>query len=88
MPSAKGGDVNIPVKHALLKLQASVQNLEKAVEAKKSAASAVKKGNTGQPDLFALKQQQNQNALNVTAIARRLDTAIHQVEEILKEGRA
>lgn len=83
------------IRTSLNKLNSAVQKLETAVEAKKAAsAAAPKKGNQNQTDLFAAmtagQQQQgsaNLNANNVRMLATRLDNAILQVEEILKEGR-
>ena len=65
----------------------AVHKLEQAIEAKKVAP---KKGATG--DLFgamtAGPQTQTINPNNVRMLATRLDNAINQVEQILKEGRA
>lgn len=85
------------IKNSLNKLTSSLVKLEKAIDAKQAvlktppAAAALKKANTAQSDLFgALTASQNPSNLNphnVRMLATRLDNAIQQVEEILKEGR-
>ncbi len=81
------------IRTSLNRLHSAVQKLEGAIEAKKAAAATAKKGNSNQSDLFGAMtagQQgttSNANALNVRMLATRLDTAINQVEQILKEGR-
>ncbi len=80
------------IRTSLNKLNAAVEHLERAVETKKNAP-APKKGNQSQADLFGAMtagQQpasNNFNPVNVRMLATRLDNAINQVEEILKEGR-
>lgn len=80
------------IRTSLNKLHTAVQKLEQAVETKKAqVAAAPKKGNQNQADLFgamtAGQSASNFNAVNVRMLATRLDTAINQVEQILKEGR-
>ncbi len=76
------------IKSSLIKLDQAVKKLESAVEQKKIAAK-----NGPQADLFAAitggsKTASNANSsLNVKMLATRLDSAINQVEQILKEGR-
>ncbi len=74
------------IRASLNKLHNSIQKLEGAVEAKKNAPPAQKKGN-GQPDLFAAPAAPGFNPVNVRMLATRLDKAIDQVENILKEAR-
>lgn len=79
-------------------IQASLQNLNKAVQHLETAVVSVQSKktkpakSTPQDDLFAVmtggKSATNGNNLNVRQIADRLDVAINQVEKILKEGRA
>ena len=76
------------IKTSLNKLNNAVHKLEQAIETKKAAP---KKGvPTG--DLFGAMtsgpQNQTINPNNVRMLATRLDNAINQVEQILKEGRA
>ncbi len=85
-------DVSASIKTSLTKLNNSILKLEQAVEAKKAAAATGKKQNTPAADLFTsmTASQQNPsniNDTNVRNLAARLDTAIHQVEQILKGGR-
>lgn len=80
------------IRTSLNRLNAAVQKLEHAVETKKATSAAPKKGTQNQTDLFgalntAPQQQGNMNPMNVRMLATRLDHAINQVEEILKEGR-
>lgn len=86
------------IKTSLNKLTSSLVKLEKVIESKQSAlaapAAAPKKGAaSGQNDLFGAMTAQQQasssniNPQNVRMLATRLDNAINQVEEILKEGR-
>ena len=75
------------IKTSLNKLNNAVHKLEVAIEAKKTAP---KKG-APVGDLFgamtAAPSQQTINPNNVRMLATRLDNAINQVEQILKEGR-
>lgn len=85
------------IKTSLNKLTSSLVKLEKAIDAKQSAlkapaATAAKRALADQNDLFgALSAQQgsasNINPHNVRMLASRLDNAINQVEQILREGR-
>lgn len=81
------------IRTSLNKLHSAVQKLEGAVEAKKTSLAAQRKGNANHPDLFGAVtagqqgNSSNANAVNVRMIASRLDMAINQVEQILKEGR-
>lgn len=85
------------IRTSLNRLHSAVQKLEGAVETKKAslaaAHGAAKKGNPNQNDLFGAmtagqpSATSNANALNVRMLATRLDNAIEQVEQILKEGR-
>lgn len=87
------------IKTSLNKLTSSLVKLEKAIESKQSVLSAPaapsKKGAAaaGQNDLFGTMTAQQQastsniNPQNVRMLATRLDNAINQVEQILKEGR-
>jgi hypothetical protein len=87
--------VSAAIKNSLNKLTSSLVKLEKAIDSKqavlKTPPAAAKKGNTSQSDLFgtltASQSPSNLNPQNVRMLATRLDTAIQQVEEILKEGR-
>lgn len=75
------------IRKSLNKLHSAVEKLEGAIETKKSAPS-VKKGAQAPatPDLFS-SAPSAMNPMNVRMLATRLDTAINQVEQILKEGR-
>lgn len=80
------------IQASLQKLNNAVQHLESAVvsiDAKKSRAPKTAAG--PQDDLFSTapagKAAGNANNLNVRQLAGRLDAAINQVEQILKEGR-
>ena len=82
------------IRTSLNKLNNAVQKLESAIETRKAAVAAApsKKGApAGQNDLFsampASPSPNNMNPMNVRMLAQRLDTAIEQVETILKEGR-
>ena len=83
------------IKNSLNKLTSSLVKLEKAIDSKQAvlAAPAAKKaGKTPQDDLFSAMtagqaNPSNINPQNVRMLATRLDTAIQQVEQILKEGR-
>lgn len=80
------------IRTSLNRLHSAVQKLEGAVETKKTAMAAARKGTSaGQSDLFAAaapaQPEGGLNAANVRMLATRLDTAINQVEQILKEGR-
>lgn len=85
------------IKTSLNKLTSSLVKLEKVIESKQSALKAppasAKKGAAGQSDLFGMMTAQQQsstsniNPQNVRMLATRLDNAINQVEQILKEGR-
>lgn len=72
------------IKASLNKLHSSIQKLEGAVEAKKNAPPAPQ-NKAGQPDLF--NANPGFNPVNVRMLATRLDKAIDQVENILKEAR-
>ena len=74
------------IRTSLNKLNNAVHKLESAIETRKAAP---KKGGAGQNDLFSAAQPSNpnMNPMNVRMLAKRLDTAIEQVETILKEGR-
>lgn len=82
------------IRTSLNKLNNAVHKLESAIETRKAAAAAAPKkavGSAGQNDLFsamtASQQPTNMNPMNVRMLAKRLDSAIEQVETILKEGR-
>ncbi len=82
------------IKNSLNKLTSSLVKLEKVIETKQSALKAPvagKKAGAGQSDLFgamtASQSPSNLNPQNVRMLATRLDNAIEQVEQILKEGR-
>ncbi len=82
------------IRTSLNKLNNAVHKLESAIETRKAAAAAApaKKGApAGQNDLFSAmtagQSPTNMNPMNVRMLAQRLDTAIEQVETILKEGR-
>lgn len=76
------------IRKSLNKLNSAVEKLEGAIETKKSAPASVKKGAQAPatPDLFSTAPAA-MNPMNVRMLASRLDTAINQVEQILKEGR-
>jgi len=82
--------VSAAIRTSLNKLNNAVHKLETAIETRK-AAVAKKPAGAGQNDLFsAMTSNQsptNMNPMNVRMLASRLDTAIEQVETILKEGR-
>ncbi len=80
------------IQKSLGKLNSAVAKLETAIEAKKAVPAPVKKASGPQNDLFSAlgavpAQAAQMNAANVKMLATRLDHAINQVEEILKEGR-
>lgn len=82
------------IRSSLQKLNSAVGKLEGAlatVQAGKKAIPAKPAGQS-QTDLFSTmtsgKNPSNANSLNVRMLASRLDNAIQQVEQILKEGRA
>ncbi len=72
------------IRTSLNKLNKAVHSLESAIETRKAAT---KKAVAGQNDLFSQPAQAGVNPMNVRMLAKRLDTAIEQVETILKEGR-
>lgn len=73
---------------SLKNLNHAVQKLESALENKKaSMAAAQRKAITCQSDLFSAPAGANAGPINVRMLATRLDTAIDQVEKILKGGR-
>ncbi len=82
---------------SLQKLNSAVEHLEGAVQAQAGRMAVanrreIQKAQSTQNDLFsqvAASQAapSNFNAVNVRMLATRLDTAINQVEQILKEGR-
>ncbi len=77
------------IRKSLNKLNSAVEKLEGAIEAKK-ASSGMRKGGqaSGTADLFsAASSAPSMNPAHVKMLANRLDTAINQVELILKEGR-
>lgn len=75
------------IKASLHKLNSAVQKLETAVVSVETRKSRAVKA-VPQDDLFAPSRpsSNNVNNLNVRQLAQRLDTAINQVEKILKEG--
>ncbi len=78
------------IRASLQKLNNAVQHLETAVVSVDSRKA--KSGKSApQDDLFSTassaKGPSNVNNLNVRQLAGRLDAAINQVEQILKEGR-
>lgn len=79
------------IQTSLTKLNAAVKKLETAVDSKKSALSQPKRSSAAEHDLFTAmtgsQNPSNMNPVNVRMLATRLDTAINQVEKILKEGR-
>lgn len=88
----KGQTVSAAIQSSLQKLNKAVEKLETAVvsiDSKK--AKAGRNAPMPEADLFSAampaKQPATANNLNVRQLAQRLDTAIHQVEKILKEGR-
>ncbi len=74
------------IRSSLNKLNSAVQKLETAIETKKAAPKKAA-GNASQNDLFAAPAGPAMNPMNVRMLAKRLDSAINQVETILKEGR-
>ncbi len=78
------------IRTSLNKLNNAVQKLESAIETRKTAPKKTASG-ASQNDLFsamtASQSPTNMNPMNVRMLAQRLDTAIEQVETILKEGR-
>lgn len=72
--------------NAVQKLETSVVSIETRQKAKPARGASVP-----QNDLFSAAVPDSPagapNNLNVRQLAARLDTAIHQVEKILKEGR-
>ena len=82
------------IKTSLQKLNSAVGKLEGALATVQANKKAIPAKPVGQPqnDLFstmtANKNPSNVNSLNVRMLATRLDNAINQVEQILKEGRA
>jgi hypothetical protein len=83
--------VSAAIKNSLNKLTSSLVKLEKAIDAKQSAPARKQAGTAPQNDLFsamtASQNPSNLNPQNVRMLATRLDNAIEQVEQILKEGR-
>ena len=81
------------IKNSLNKLTSSLVKLEKAIDSKQAVlkAPAQKKAGSAQNDLFSAvtssQSPSNLNPQNVRMLATRLDNAILQVEQILKEGR-
>ena len=74
--------------NSLKNLNYAVQKLESALENKKaSMAAAQRKAAASQSDLFSAPATANAGPINVRMLATRLDTAIDQVEQILKGGR-
>ncbi|PZQ44232.1 MAG: hypothetical protein DI551_10540 [Micavibrio aeruginosavorus] len=82
----KGPDVSAAIKNSLNNLSSSIVKLEKAIETKKATPASK---SSSQNDLFSAPSQQGGtlNPANVRMLATRLDNAINQVEQILKEGR-
>jgi len=83
--------VSDAIKSSLSKLNLAVYKLEAAVETKQAQ---VKKGTSArQNDLFSMAVPDSpagppvMSPANVRMLAKRLDSAIEQVETILKEGR-
>lgn len=75
------------IRKSLNKLNSAVEKLEGAIETKKSSPQMRKTSQTpATPDLFSAPSS-SMNPMNVRMLATRLDTAINQVEQILKEGR-
>ena len=82
---------------SLQKLNAAVEHLETSVQAQAGRMAVAnrreaQKQQAAQNDLFsqvsaAQAAPSNLNAANVRMLATRLDNAINQVEQILKEGR-
>lgn len=81
--------MSVAIQSSLQKLNSAVQKLETAVHSVDMKKSRTVKGAVvAQDDLFASPSApRNPNNLNVRQLAARLDTAIHQVEKILTEGR-
>jgi hypothetical protein len=83
--------VSAAIKASLHKLNSAVSKLEGSLVQVQAKQKAVPAKPAGQPqaDLFSASAgPSNMNSLNVRMLANRLDTAINQVEQILKEGRA
>lgn len=85
----KGSAVSAAIRSSLNKLNNAVQKLETAIETRKAAP---KKAAAPQNDLFSAAVPDSpagpaMNPMNVRMLAKRLDSAINQVETILKEGR-
>jgi hypothetical protein len=82
--------VSAAIRASLQKLNSAVQKLETSVVSVQTRKPKPGRG-TPQDDLFsagaAAQSASNVNNLNVRQLAARLDTAIDQVEKILKEGR-
>ncbi len=74
------------IRTSINRLHSAVQNLETAIEKRKTAVKS-----SGQNDLFSsvpdAPSAPAMNPMNVRMLAKRLDNAINQVETILKEGR-
>jgi hypothetical protein len=81
--------VSAAIRKSLNKLNSAVEKLEGAIEAKKASPGMRKGGQaSGTADLFsAAPSAPSMNPAHVKMLANRLDTAINQVELILKEGR-
>lgn len=78
------------IQSSLQKLNASVQHLERSVVSVQTKARAKPRAVSSQDDLFAAASNPapaQMSGVNVRQLAARLDTAIEQVETILKEGR-
>ena len=85
--------VSASILKSLQKLNSAVEHLESSVQAQAGRMAVAnrreQKQATPQNDLFSQSASSSTiNAANVRMIATRLDTAINQVEQILKEGRA
>lgn len=82
--------MSVKIKTSLNRLNESVYKLEDALATKTQQikSSSVQRAGAGTPqsDLFASPSGTG-GALNVRLLATRLDSAIAQVETILKEGR-
>lgn len=82
------------IKASLQKLNSAISKLEGNLVQVQANKKAIPAKPAGQPqaDLFSTmtagKNPSNANSLNVRMLANRLDNAIQQVEQILKEGRA
>lgn len=74
------------IRTSLNRLHNAVQSLETAIETRKKAVKG-----SAQNDLFSsvpdAPSAPAMNPMNVRMLAKRLDSAINQVETILKEGR-